>query len=285
MAQNAIHKKKIFHIIWITTLFFTVGSFYLIYHSLNLELTLDDMSSYENLPQILYIPKLIASSGFAILAFYALWFRINQTSLQIEKQEIQIEQTNAQNKFANYYKHLEEFEKYIESNENLYWIDDVRTLHKYIYSKAKEGIYKADENAIDNLVKFFEDTISSNKIEQQNRESLRSYSISLGTLFEENPAYLSFPILRSILAKGNGQLSERKNGVGTEDAKQIFEVIEHLMDNQLLLEVLIEIYQEIRFILLFGHEEHIFESKVQINSMQKTFLEIYKIRIDMNSLS
>ncbi|WP_157196968.1 hypothetical protein [Marinomonas sp. S3726] len=55
-------------------------------------MTLDDLNSYSNIGNVIYIPKLIASSGFAILAFYALWFRINQTSIQIKIQEEQIEE-------------------------------------------------------------------------------------------------------------------------------------------------------------------------------------------------
>ena len=98
MKYVEFHKQPTFRLIWTLTLALTALSFSIIYYKLGLELSLSDMSSYDNIEKIIYVPKLVASSGFALLAFYALWFRINQTALQIQVQEAQIKELKTQKK-------------------------------------------------------------------------------------------------------------------------------------------------------------------------------------------
>jgi len=98
MKHVEFQKQPTFRLIWILTLTLTALSFSIIYYQLGLELSLSDMSSYDNIEKIIYVPKLVASSGFALLAFYALWFRINQTALQIQVQEGQIKELKKQKK-------------------------------------------------------------------------------------------------------------------------------------------------------------------------------------------
>ena len=90
MNHNKIHKKPMFWTIIVVTLVFAFFVLLIITHELNLTFTLDNLSSYNSFETIIYVPKMIVTAGFAILAFYALWFRINQTAQQIEKQEKQI---------------------------------------------------------------------------------------------------------------------------------------------------------------------------------------------------
>ncbi|WOX06339.1 hypothetical protein [Microbulbifer pacificus] len=57
-----------------------------------------------------------------------------------EQTKAQIYATNSQNLFTNYYKHIEEFEKYISKHENLKEsIQNPRKLHKKIYPNARFG--------------------------------------------------------------------------------------------------------------------------------------------------
>ena len=90
MNNTPFHKQPVFIFLLSATILLTVGSGIYIFSSLNLVWAPEEFGSYENIGKIIYVPKLIASGGFAILAFYALWFRINQTTKQIENQEVQI---------------------------------------------------------------------------------------------------------------------------------------------------------------------------------------------------
>ncbi len=76
-----------------------------------------------------------------IVALYAAAHRSAQTTEQIRI-------TNSQNLFSNYYKHIEEFEKYIEIMVigDLVRVFDIRRLHRALYPNAKSGDYSTDQN-------------------------------------------------------------------------------------------------------------------------------------------
>lgn len=60
--------------------------------------------------------------------------------------------TGDQNRFANYYKHIEEFEKYIKSLNSTFGSETEirarRTLHHYLYPRAREGDRYMDHEAM-----------------------------------------------------------------------------------------------------------------------------------------
>ncbi|MDZ7660947.1 hypothetical protein [Thiohalophilus sp.] len=64
-----------------------------------------------------------------------------------EQTKAQILSNNQQNIFSNYYKHIEEFEKYIETNidQTEMLIEKKRSCHRRIYPKASKGDFSVDE--------------------------------------------------------------------------------------------------------------------------------------------
>ncbi len=78
-------------------------------------------------------PLGISALIIPIVALLAANHRSEQTKKQIEL-------ANTQNVFQNYYKHVEEFTKYVNSIESKLFFS-VRKLHKYLYPYSKDGRY------------------------------------------------------------------------------------------------------------------------------------------------
>jgi hypothetical protein len=92
-------------------------------------------------------PLAIAALIIPIVALLAANHRSEQT-----KEQIRV--TNAQNVFSNYYKHIDEFNKYLSNR-----VDkeaDLRFSHSNIYPSASEGDYSFSENLISLLSQFNE---------------------------------------------------------------------------------------------------------------------------------
>lgn len=106
-------------------------------------------------------PLAIAALIIPIVALLAANHRSEQT-----KEQIRV--TNAQNVFSNYYKHIDEFNKYLSSR-----VDkevDLRFSHSNIYPFASEGDYSFSENLISLLSQFNElpKDLLNNKPEDSN---------------------------------------------------------------------------------------------------------------------
>jgi len=90
-------------------------------------------SCFSNLLTIFKLPISIFTGGMALSALRALIVRSQQTAVQIHL-------TIQQNLFSNYYKHLEEFEKYIELNtDKLIFFRSTRELHSYLFPNSRES--------------------------------------------------------------------------------------------------------------------------------------------------
>ena len=137
-SHDVLHKQPIFILICSITVLLTIASFSVICYQLELKLTLDDLNSYSNIDKVIYIPKLIASSGFAILAFYALWFRINQTSVQIKYQESQIKELRSNNKANQLIAEIDKIsDRILEMSHKIEKPTDF-TITKIMLERAKE---------------------------------------------------------------------------------------------------------------------------------------------------
>mgnify|MGYP006910207463 FL=1 len=90
MQNNNISKSFIFRGIMICLIFLPILSGWYISCSLNLTWDPTNYSSYKNLDVIFSIPLKLASLCVAVLGIYTIWFRINQTSLQILHTENQV---------------------------------------------------------------------------------------------------------------------------------------------------------------------------------------------------
>ncbi|PSV11670.1 hypothetical protein C0W59_19245 [Photobacterium kishitanii] len=95
-------------------------------------------------------PLGISALIIPIVALLAANHRSEQTKKQIEL-------ANTQNVFQNYYKHVEEFTKYVNSIESKLFFS-VRKLHKYLYPYSKDGRYFLKIAVIEESEKVFKDS-------------------------------------------------------------------------------------------------------------------------------
>ncbi|MCE9680607.1 hypothetical protein LZP69_15755 [Shewanella sp. AS1] len=132
-------------IVWFTVSTFLllscVSTAFIIYKS-NLELDLS-YNGFNSFISIFKFPLGISALIIPIIALLAANHRSEQT-----KEQIRV--TNAQNVFSNYYKHIEEFTKYL--SERVDTNIDLRYAHSKFYPRASEGDYEIDPKLIDMLV-------------------------------------------------------------------------------------------------------------------------------------
>ncbi|KZM42154.1 hypothetical protein OA92_13195 [Marinomonas sp. SBI22] len=101
-----------------------------------------ETNCFSNLLVIFKLPISIFTGGMALSALRALIVRSHQTAVQIHL-------TIQQNLFSNYYKHLEEFEKYIELNtDKLIFFRSKRELHSYLFPDSRESGIKENKEFI-----------------------------------------------------------------------------------------------------------------------------------------
>lgn len=103
----------------------------------NSELTVDlSFNGFNQFISIFRFPLGIAALIIPMVALLAANHRSEQT-----KEQIRV--TNAQNVFSNYYKHIEEFIKYLDGR--VVKDIDLRFVHNKIFPKAAEGDYSLDD--------------------------------------------------------------------------------------------------------------------------------------------
>ncbi|MDW1822410.1 hypothetical protein R7Z10_18655 [Vibrio sp. Vb1018] len=85
------------------------------------------------------VPITIITSILPIVGFIAVNHRSEQTKQQIELANAQILVAQNQNNFSNYYKHIEEFEKYVAHLYEPLNSINARRIHFYLFPNAKLG--------------------------------------------------------------------------------------------------------------------------------------------------
>ncbi len=107
-----------------------------------------DMKGFNGFIEMFKFP--LGSIAFfgGIFAFYATNHRSEQQKRAMELSQKSIDATGEQNKFANYYKHLEEFQKYLNFAEGSqtvnYKLINKRRMHSSIFPKAEKGVLKLE---------------------------------------------------------------------------------------------------------------------------------------------
>lgn len=111
----------------------------------NLQISLD-YNGFNNFVEIFKVPLGILAIIITFIAFLATAHRSAQTKEQILS-------SNRQNVFSNYYKHIEEFEKYIIGilDNKKISINNLRITHKILFSKADQGDYTLNKNYLEDL--------------------------------------------------------------------------------------------------------------------------------------
>ncbi|SET40440.1 hypothetical protein [Thalassotalea agarivorans] len=101
------------------------------------------------------VPLGVLSLLIPIIAVFAANHRSEQTKRQIELSQVQ-------NNFSNYYKHLEEFEKYIHNAKpkyaaKTYEMMDARMLHNVFFPLAKDGHLAIDDSVKLEIKGYYEE--------------------------------------------------------------------------------------------------------------------------------
>jgi hypothetical protein len=99
-----------------------------------------DYVGFNSFVEIFRVPLSVMAIAITIIAILATMHRSAQTREQIII-------TNTQNVFSNYYKHIEEFEKYLNSaikSKNLIF-ENLRLAHKCLFPNSFQGNYNVDK--------------------------------------------------------------------------------------------------------------------------------------------
>ena len=130
-------------VLWIVvTLLFAVAIFIAIIIILNSNLTWSaDYHGFNSFVEIFKVPLSILAIIITYSAFLATIHRSSQT-----REQILI--TNKQNTFSNYFKHIDEFEKYINTTfkHKVISFKNIRATHNYLFPKAFEGDYSINKD-------------------------------------------------------------------------------------------------------------------------------------------
>jgi hypothetical protein len=112
------------------------------------------VEGFANFLTIFALPIGVAGLSIPLVAVCASQHRSVQSAAQIEATQIQIKAANSQNLLTNYYKHLEEFKKYIEDEiekEEIGIKYSYRKLHKVVFTDIKSGDDKPSSSFLSNL--------------------------------------------------------------------------------------------------------------------------------------
>jgi hypothetical protein len=120
----------------------------------NLEFSLD-YRGFNSFVEIFKVPIAIVAIMVTLAAFLATIHRSAQTRQQIIG-------ANQQNTFSNYFKHIEEFEKYISTSvvDRSIHCQNLRMTHKYLFPKSMYGDYSVNEEFMSIIGREYSSCIS-----------------------------------------------------------------------------------------------------------------------------
>ena len=141
------------------------------------------------------------------------------TNHKSEQTKAQLKVATEQNNFVNYYKHLEEFEKYLNAHtDKSFFYHSINNLHGVLFHDAKDGIYSVGYRTIEYVNKsigeFLYKVKSLDKASDDERLNiLNDISSIQGDLVEYfNAGYQGS--LQSMMSDGNCYLSLKNQSVG-----------------------------------------------------------------------
>lgn len=165
-----------------------------------------DYSGVNSIAEIFKIPLAI----LAIIVTYAAFLATIHRSVQTKEQIII---TSKQNTFSNYYKHIDEFEKYISAtfNKDTLIISTPRLTHKYLFPKSINGDYSVNREFIILLDTEYSNIINKletfNNVENQTLDDiLFSVYNSFSILLTELDIKIIHPNCRAYV-KGSNHIS------------------------------------------------------------------------------
>lgn len=144
--QKSLFELRIFWLVSSVFMALAVGSGFVIYSHEDL-LPRWDHVGFNDALIIFRVPLSILAVAIPVIALLASNHRSEQTRAQIIA-------SSDQNNFANYYRHVEEFTKYVNGENAITSRLPVvrpRKLHKYLFPHAREGDFRIDPVVIENL--------------------------------------------------------------------------------------------------------------------------------------
>jgi len=182
----------VFRIIIISSLLLSLVSTLLIISNSNLIWNLDYIG-FNSFVEIFKVPLSILALAITSIAIIATIHRSSQIKEQILS-------ANKQNTFSNYFKHIEEFEKYMKvviptKNYNL---ENLRFTHKYLFPYAFDGNYSINQeflSIINNRFSKIKDLL--NKFNLERTETVSDLLFEIYSEIDYNFSVLHIKCLRS----------------------------------------------------------------------------------------
>ncbi|MCQ3031822.1 hypothetical protein NLO88_14255 [Pseudomonas syringae] len=142
---------------------------------------------WNNALVIFKVPLGLLAVLIPLIALFAANHRSVQSKAQMVLTQSQIELTQDNNLITNYYKHVDEFQKYVEAHVNkLPHLDGAsarvahpRKLHKMLFPRAKAGILKVDEEFLKMLCLDIEKIISATEVFRSERYEGRATHLNI----------------------------------------------------------------------------------------------------------
>jgi hypothetical protein len=183
----------------------------------NLELSFD-YRGFNSLVEIFKVPLAI----LAIIVTFAAFLATIHRSVQIREQIIT---TNKQNTFSNYYKHIEEFEKYINASvvDRRMHFQNLRMTHKYLFPKSIYGDYSVNDEFLNLIDKEYSRCVSLlERFDQAEEKSVFDIFYDIYSTVDHIFSFLGVKIGRSgIQVVQDG----KKLAVPSSDLKGAFSVV------------------------------------------------------------
>jgi uncharacterized integral membrane protein len=191
----------------------------------NLEVALD-YRGFNSFVEIFKVPIALLAITATLAALLATIHRSAQTREQIIT-------ANKQNIFSNYYKHIEEFEKYIHASivDSHIHFQNLRMTHKYLFPKSLYGDYSVNDEFLNLIDKECSKSVSQlQRFDQAGEKPIFDIFHDIYSSIDHVFSFLSVKIGRS----GRQVVQDgKKIAVPTYDLKGAFSVVK---DNSAVLE-------------------------------------------------
>jgi hypothetical protein len=184
-----------------------------------------DYVGFNSFVEIFKVPLSILAIAITVIAILATMHRSAQTKEQILS-------ANKQNAFSNYYKHIEEFEKYMNTaiKSKTLIFENLRLAHKCLFPNAFQGNYNVDNSYLEFIEKEFEQIKNLlNNFNHDREETVHNLLFKIYNGIDQCFSYLYIRIKRS----GSQQMEDERRIVVPSDNIKI--IINDIKDSSSIL--------------------------------------------------
>lgn len=194
-----------------------------------------DYLGFNTFVEIFRFPLSVLAIAITIIAILATMHRSVQTKEQILN-------SNKQNVFSNYYKHIEEFEKYMNSTmkSKTLVLENSRTTHKILFPGAEKGNYSISETYLEIIETEFAQIVDLlNSFNNNRKETVHNILFRTYEKIDRCFSYLSMRIGRS----GIRQFEDDKLII--VPSNNIIEIVNDIKNTSLILSNIISFDNEV----------------------------------------